>query len=309
VRRLYSVIISGYKNTVISTLRECLQLDQTADVSYEVVLLDNTPDARHRESASAVLNSGTRKPTDVRYLSCPHPGKAAAQNEGIRRARGQVCVFLDDDVRPDKDLVLQYDEAFRRHSCGAVQGRVELLMEDDHCPPWLDGRLRMDLAEMDFGKEIIPFEMGLTGANMALKTDLFKQYGRFDERLGPGRAGTLADQEFSERIRRGGEVQLFWPSAGVKHRIPRERLTVHRFARTYYDVGNSEYFLSRHLIHGGKIKFCLYVTRQWLLAILRMAGAAVRNREADAVRNYCILFRWYGFWRQAMQNHWQTRGE
>ena len=305
--RLYSIIISGYKDTSRETLSRCLSLDTEADVGYEVIFLDNTGDGRHLGMANELF-SGLDE--GVRTVYVPHavPGKAEAQNLGIGEARGDFLVFLDDDVLPNPDLVLQYDRGFAAHDCAAIQGRVELLFEEGcDIPTWLNERFRLDLAEMDFGREIIPFEMGLTGANMAYKASLFEKYGLFDERLGPGRSGTLEDQEFSERIKAGGEVQLFWPAAGVRHVIPPERLTVRSFAGIYYDVGFSDYFLSHNLIRGGRIKFSLHTIRKSLGNMAGMLWLAATCRKQEAIQKYCELFRFYGYWKQAMQQHWVTQ--
>lgn len=299
--RLFSILIAGFKDTVRETLAGVLALQRSNDVSFEIILLDNTPDSRHRTMAETVFAAA---PAGVRTLYLPHPspGKAEAQNHGIAEARGQFLVFLDDDVLPDPKLILAYDAAFRAHpECAAVQGRVALHFEDGaHVPAWFNERFRLDLAEMDFGRVIVPFEMGLTGANMAFRAGLFRTYGGFDERLGPGRSGTLEDQEFSERIRARGESQLFWPEASVHHRIPPARLRFRAFARIYFDVGYSDFFLSGHHIRGGRLRFTLYTIKQWLLLASRLLTAAARLRTPDLLHACCEACRIYGYWRQGL---------
>lgn len=300
--RTYSVIISGYKDSAVGTLEQCLRLRQNEDVTFEIVFADNTTDSRHREAAEKLFDATRDVNIQTAYISHPVPGKAAAQNRAISEAKGRFYVFLDDDILPDANLIIQYDRGFLLHHCAAIQGRVELLFEDGVAvPEWLDQRFRLDLAEMDFGRVIIPFKMGLTGANMAFRAEVFEKYGMFDEKLGPGRSGTLADQEYSERIRREGEVQLYWPSACVKHVIPQDRLTIRSFAKTYYDVGFSDYYLSKHLIRGGRIKFTLYTIKKCLFSLSTMLKMMVTNRQAGYVKKYCELFKLYGYWKQAMR--------
>jgi len=300
--RLFTILIAGYKDTVRETLAGVLAIQRSNGVSFEVILLDNTRDSRHRALAETAFAAA---PDSVRtvYLTHPVPGKAQAQNRGIAEARGQFLVFMDDDVLPDPNLILAYDEAFRAHpECAAVQGRVALQFEDGaQTPPWFNERFRLDLAEMDFGRAIVPFEMGLTGANMAFRASLFHTYGGFDERLGPGRSGTLEDQEFSERIRARGETQLFWPQASVRHRIPPARLRFRAFARIYFDVGYSDFFLSGHHIKGGRLRFTLYTIKQWLMLIPRLLAAAARLRTPDLLHTACEACRTYGYWRQGLQ--------
>jgi GT2 family glycosyltransferase len=299
--RLYSVIISGYKDSAKVTLEKCLGLATSEEVGFEIVFLDNTPDGRLGPVAEELFRTVPTTASKTICLAHPVPGKAAIQNLGIGKAGGDICVFLDDDVLPAGDLLRQYDRGFSEYDRGAIQGRVELLFEHNSTvPAWLNERLRLDLAEMDFGRAIIPFEMGMTGANMAFKRELFDKYGFFDERLGPGRSGTLADQEYSERIRGGGETVLFWPGASVKHLIPPARLTVRSFASIYYDVGFSDYFLSKHMIRGGKLRLSLYTLRQSLLHAAKAIALAACRRRSDCIVQYCEIFKQYGYWKQAM---------
>lgn len=300
LNRLYSIIIAGYKDTARKTLAAALAQDIAPGVDLEVLMLDNTTDSRHEAMAKALFE--TQPSRAIRKLYLPHriPGKAEAQNAGIRAAQGTHYIFLDDDVLPEPNLVLQYDEAFRTHQCSAVQGRVELMFVDGAIPPaWINARFRLDLAEMDFGEAICPFEMGLTGANMAFRADVFKKYGLFDERFGPARSGTLEDQEFSERLRAGGDVQAFWPGASVRHMIPPERLTVKAFAGIYYDVGFSDYFLSKHLVRGGSLRLAIYSVRKAAVHALFGMLAFVTGRRSDAILRYCEMQRLYAFWKQA----------
>ncbi len=296
--RLYTIIIAGYKDTVRETLAGVLVLNASPEVSIEVILLDNTSDGRHRNLVERAI---AEAPVDrsVRYRHVSAPGKAAAQNLGIEDARGDYLVFLDDDVLPEPDLVLAYDQAFQSHACGAIQGRVTLQFEDGAvAPSWLNARFRLDLAEMDFGRPIIPFEMGLTGANMALRAAMFREHGRFDERLGPGRSGTLEDQEYSERLRARGDVQLFWPAASVRHRIPPARLRPRAFMGIYFDVGHSDFFLSGHYIVGGRLRFTLYTLKRLLLGLGPLAWALLRADRAAALLALCERCRDVGYWRQ-----------
>lgn len=295
----FSILISGYKATAIDTLSMCLDLMPPESGSAEVLFLDNTPDSRHAGCVAEICESFPDKV--LIYLPVPVPGKAAAQNIAIRRSSGKYVVCLDDDVLPDPDLLREYELAFGLSPCAAVQGRVELLFEGEPVPPaWLDARLRLDLAEMDFGEVIYPFEKGLTGANMAFRREVFERYGLFDERLGPGRAGTLEDQEFSERIRVAGESQLFWPGASVKHRIPPSRLKVNSFARIHYDVGYSDYLLSRNLVKGGGLRVGAYIVRQMMRQCGKMILFGLLGRRAQAVLAYAEIFHNLGYYRQFM---------
>lgn len=296
-RPLYSVIVSAYKNTASDTIAACADLSPPGDRQFEIIVADNSPDARFLEDAEKLRRQCCAA---IRHVHLSRPGKTAVQNRAIAKAEGEVIIFLDDDVLPDTTLIMEYERAFDRHSAaGAVQGRIELLFEDGaKVPLWVDDRFRLDLAEMNFEREIFPFEMALTGANMAVRRTMFERYGLFDERLGPGRSGTLEDEEFSRRIRAGGEKQLFWPSARVLHRIPPQRLTVSSFARLYRGIGASECYVSAQLVKRGMFGFSLYTARMCLKDLCGMASALIQCHWKEAVHHYCNLNFYWGWWKE-----------
>ncbi len=292
----FSIIIAGYKQTAITTLTDCLALKTTGGIDYEIVFLDNTTDKKHEQ---AVKNIAKDNPAfQIKYVPYTIPGKVAAQNQGIKAACGEIYIFLDDDVRVDINLLIEYDNAFKKYDCAAVQGRVILEFDDPAAvPSWLDERFRLDLAQMDFGEPIFPFEMGLTGANMAIKADMFRQFGLFDERLGPARSGTMEDQEYSERIIAKGQKQLFWPGALVHHLIPPKRVTLTSFAATYRDVGASDYIMYKEMVKGSKVRYILYSVRHMLYHSLMMMLSYIKRDISRACWHYCKIH----FYKGAMQ--------
>ena len=90
--RLYSVIISGYKNTSRQTLEGVLACRRNDEVDFEVILLDNTADGRHREMATEVFSTAAAG-IRTSYLHHPIPGKAEAGLQGVRgKTAGRISV-------------------------------------------------------------------------------------------------------------------------------------------------------------------------------------------------------------------------
>jgi len=285
----FSVIISAYKDTAWATIDACRNLERAAGWTYEILVADNSRDGRFFEALRSVTASAEEQPLVVVHE--PVPGKTLAQNRALGRARGEIIVFFDDDVIPEPGLLLAYDDVFVHHDVAAVQGRITLHFEDEaHIPRWLTPRLRLDLAEMDFPEFQMPFDMALTGANMAIRRDMFACLGEFDERLGPGRSGTLEDEEFFHRLRAAGHSVAYTPHARARHRISKDRLTLGRFARLYLELGASEALLSASLVKGGVVRFGFYTARQITKCVLRSFVAAVRGRTGQAVEQGLNVF-------------------
>lgn len=172
-------------------------------------------------------------------LETPGLGRAGARNLGARAARGELIVFLDDDILVRPDFVLQHVLAQRRRP-GLVHGRLReiigLLRSEDPslggpaCPPiseedlrharWVPDRstrlVASALEQAAEDKEIFgraPW-LASAGANLSVPKDLWRQVGGFDEAYGL-RWG-LEDIDFGFRLwKAGAGIELAADATGL----------------------------------------------------------------------------------------------
>ena len=92
-----------------------LAAQRNADGMFEVIVVsDGSTDGTNEFLTSGAL------PLEVVALTQRNAGPAAARNRGVGAARGELVVFLDDDVVPNEDLVA----AHLRHHDGPSDDRV-----------------------------------------------------------------------------------------------------------------------------------------------------------------------------------------
>ncbi|MEH3145235.1 MAG: glycosyltransferase [Methylobacterium frigidaeris] len=94
--------------------------------AFEVVVVDNSPDANAR-AAVAALAAGSAVP--VRYVSEPRPGVSNARNAGVAAARGGWIAFLDDDEEAGPDWLSRLLATAETSGAGAVFGPVRAVAE------------------------------------------------------------------------------------------------------------------------------------------------------------------------------------
>ena len=90
-----SIVIPSYNrpDLVVRTVRSLVTRNVGRE-DYEVIVVDD-----HSEPPVAEAFRGWRLPSSVRILRCEeNRGRAGARNTGIRAARGDVIVMLDDDM-------------------------------------------------------------------------------------------------------------------------------------------------------------------------------------------------------------------
>ncbi len=111
-----SVIIRS-KDRVPWLLQLLERLREQTVQDFEIVVIDSTVDPAQRAMLAAVDDSR------LRIFHTPPRGCPAAANEGIRRARGEILVFIDDDDLPlGRDWLACHLRNFEDPDCVGVNG-------------------------------------------------------------------------------------------------------------------------------------------------------------------------------------------
>jgi len=198
-------------------LQRCLEALVASDlpgVPWEIIVVDNGSTDSTRGVVRAFGDDG-RAP--VQYLFEQHRGKSIALNCGVRKARGQLLAFTDDDCIVTKRWLGSVLDEFAKDPLLAVLGgRVELY--DPMAQPISLVRFteRLDIPRDDpsvlVGRVI--------GANMTVRRDVVKVIGGFDCAIGPGVGGRALggeDVDFVYRAWRAGLKVTYSPACLVMH--------------------------------------------------------------------------------------------
>ncbi|MFC4946065.1 glycosyltransferase family 2 protein [Pseudonocardia sp. GCM10023141] len=190
-----------------------------------VLVVDNDP---VDDATAAVVRAIDDK--RVRYVREPRRGASAGRNRGLLEADTAIVAFTDDDTEPDRSWASRITGAFDAEpelDClsgpvlAARLGTPEELAADAALG-WSKGYTprRFALAAPPADSPIFPFSPGLfgIGANLAVRTDVARAAGGFDEALGPGSATFSGeDCEFLVRLVLAGNVLGYEPGIFVWH--------------------------------------------------------------------------------------------
>jgi GT2 family glycosyltransferase len=167
-------------------------------------------------------------------------GRAAACNEGARRARGAVLVLLDDDITASRHLLEEHYTYVRNHPGHAVVGAVPLsLTADSPAVVRLVGE-KMNAHLANIGQPGFHFkERDFYSGNFSIERSLFLKAGGFDEDF------TLygnEDCEFARRLLLFGVPIVYDPVALGQQRYTK---TFAQLVRDTYEKGRTRVLLSR----------------------------------------------------------------
>lgn len=219
---LISVIIPTYRREQIlrDTLENVLQQDYP---NYEVIVVDQTQ--HHEPEVQAYLDELATQ-QKIQLFKVTWASLPGARNYAIRRALGEILLFIDDDVvLPPGFLAAHAHNYENRPEIGAVAGRVfdrmkladakpDLVIED--LPP---AAMDPGIAwyHIDLVHTIKPQRvLTARGCNMSFRRELFATYGlRFDERF---RGSAVREEsDFCLRIRQTGYQIWYDPAAHLDH--------------------------------------------------------------------------------------------
>ena len=158
-------------------------------------------EAKTLQQLQELHNSGS-----IRWLRRDKPSIPAAMNAGLLEAKPGIVLFLDDDIRPDYDLLAAHRRA-QAAQPGLVAGQV---LQPGEIPVALAPRDRFR-----FNSSTSATIHEFMGGNFSIPKDYALNVGGFDENFVG--AAYRFEAEFAFRyIRRYGSIR-FEPAASIHH--------------------------------------------------------------------------------------------
>jgi len=221
-----SVIVPTFRRPDVLgyTLDALLHLDYPHDLLEVIVVDDGSGDDTHE-----VVRRREGQSVEVIYVDQENSGVARARNNGAARARGEILIFVDDDILVEPDHVSRHLAARSAGGPMLVNGHWEFephLRTELESTPF--GRFRIaveDWVRSNIVKE--PLECGrfapsaVTACNLSVDAESFRAIGGFDETF--PYAG-CEDQELARRAARFGARLIYDPGIRLLHNDHRVEL-------------------------------------------------------------------------------------
>jgi glycosyltransferase involved in cell wall biosynthesis len=226
-------------SVVIPTKNRSMLLAQTIEhierqtfprADYEVVVVDNDS----ADDTRSVLEQKIKAYPNIRLGFQEKPGAAATRNAGLRIAKGELVLFIDDDVQAEPSLIEAHLKYQERHAGASVIGAVSIPWGDTTDPFRRYLRDHRILNPYTPSKGPIDFSYYHT-CNVSTPTDVLLKVGGFNEAFN---IYGMEDIELGYRLQRSGSQMIFASEArAVHYRFPGFDDFIDRCEQAGYSLG------------------------------------------------------------------------
>jgi len=183
----------------------------------------------------------------LHVFSQPHKGPAAARNLGIRKAKGEIICFLDDDSLPQKNWLYEITLPFYQDNADIVSGKIVSYNQKKESLSYL------------LEKSVYKPQKRFATSNIAYKREVFDKIGLFDTRF---RLASWEDNDLGVRARLAGFRHIYNPQAVAKHQ---HEETLEEFKEKALRNGRGlAIFLRKYIFYPYINLFFLYLTLRYL---------------------------------------------
>lgn len=289
-RPMLSIIISTFNRKDLLN-RTLSYIAATQNYTpYEIIIVDqsNTYDAtsNKRELEAKLSNSGS-----IQYYIVDFNGLPKARNYGIAKARGEILLFLDDDIEPYPDLFIEHVKSYEISDyIGGIAGRVieepDLFTNTSRIGGYVSFTGRVF---RNFNTQKSGFIASSPGGNMSFKKSVMDTVGAFDEQY----IGTseLEEADYCYRVRKAGYSIFYNSKAALKHLVSASGGCRADFAdRQYYKMHNLGVFFARHKSF---LLFPFLVTVQIMVIVKRVFSCDIHEKMKVCRRLFLGLLEGY----------------
>jgi len=213
---------------------------------FEIIIVDNgSTDHTKKNVETAILNNPT---CNIKYVFEPEPGLLSGRHRGALEAKGDILIFVDDDIEPVKTWLTSIMETFEDEDIHLVGGPSFPKFEVEP-PEWIysffqiyqDQFICAPLSLSYRGDQKIIIDARFVwGLNYSIRKKTLFNLGGFHPDCIPKELQCFqgdGETGLCMKINDKSLKAIYSPKVAVYHNIPRKRLTVSYFKERFYYQG------------------------------------------------------------------------
>lgn len=255
----YSIILCSYNRVkLLDESINSILIVLNDRIDYELLIIDNnSTDSTSKLKKKYAFNK------KVNYFLELNQGLSHARNRGLTEAKGQILVYLDDDIELVEDYFKVCDNIFSDESIFISGGKVIPYKID--IPEWLPEKYYFLVSVYDLGNSEM-YVKYIMGGNFAIRKNTALEIGLYDVSL--GRNGKILaggeEIDYQNRASSMGYKIFYHPKQNILHKI-NEKLNLEYVLNYSKELGKSERIIDESV---SKARVVVKVIKSYLAQIL-----------------------------------------
>lgn len=270
-RPLVSLIIPTLNRDgfLVNTLKDVIDQDY---INYEVIVVDQSKTIP-KEVRDLITNHNF-----IKYYQVSFKGLPEARNFGWQIANGEIIIYTDDDIKTSNTFISNYVEAFNENTnCGIIGGRIwEANNTNDQTNKtgYFNPYKFKIIGGFSSNKNKIVDH--IKGCNFAVKKEVFKAVGGFNENLNVG-AALYEEMEFCLRVKNHNFKIGFAGTASLDHLVAKTGgCRVDQIDNYIYSLGHNRGLLTKkYLTKFQKLTSSLFYLKMLLAFVVHYKKLSV----------------------------------
>lgn len=260
---------------------------------YEILVVDNNS----TDNTAFICEQYRKNYSDKQffYFKEVNQGFSFALNRGIKEARGEYIVFVDDDETINTNhLELLYAYLEKYPQAELIASPVVPIYENGE-PEWMSHftqRLIGGYFNQGDKVKILDANHYPGTGHTIIKRELYEKYGYYNTEL--GRKGTsligAEDKDMFNRLKNNGISAYYFPAIPIYHHIPESKTTDDFFNRLTYSIGKSERIRTKSVSDKEYYKRLISEAVKWAASIVLCIGYTLCLTPSKGIR--LLRFRW-----------------
>lgn len=254
---------------------------------YEIIIIDNNSSDNTAAVCSNFIEQYPFK--QIQYHKELNQGLSHALNRGIKEAKGEYIIYVDDDETIGNKHLEYLNDYLNHFPDAELCASPVIPIYEENPPKWMSiFTQRLIGGYFNLGKNVkVLSKTNYPGTgHTIIKRELYTKYGIYNTEL--GRKGTsligAEDKDMAFRLMEGNIKGYYFPNIPIYHHIPAYKLTDEFFSKLTFSIGKSERVRTLGISKAAYRQRLFQEVIKWIVSIIACVYFVISLRPAKGFK-------------------------